>query len=61
MDILYYSNYCKHCQKIIQFLSKGGLLESINAYCIDKRRKDSRTNQTMIQWRQEQIVQRLVK
>jgi hypothetical protein len=48
MDILYYSNYCKHCQKIIQFLSKGGLLESINAYCIDKRRKDSRTNQTMI-------------
>ena len=48
MDILYYSNYCKHCQKIIQFLSKGGLLRSINAYNIDKRRLDPKTNQTMI-------------
>ena len=48
MDILYYSNHCKHCQKIIQFLSKGGLLESINAYNIDKRRLDPKTNQTMI-------------
>jgi hypothetical protein len=48
MDILYYSNNCKHSQRIIQFLSKGGLLESLNAYCVDKRVRDPKTNQTMI-------------
>ena len=48
MDILYYSNYCKHSQKILQFLSKGGLLDGINAYCIDKRAFNKNTNQTMI-------------
>jgi hypothetical protein len=48
MDILYYSTYCKHSQKIIQFLSKGGLLDSINSYNIDKRRLDPKTNQIMI-------------
>ena len=47
-DILYYSNYCKHCQKIIQFLSKGGLLESVNAFCVDKRFLDKKSNQTII-------------
>ena len=48
MDILFYSNYCKHSQKIIQFLSKGGLLDSLNAYCVDKRIRDPKTNQTVI-------------
>ena len=48
LDILYYSNYCEHSQKIIQFLSKGGLLEKVNAFNIDKRIRDNKTNQTMI-------------
>ena len=48
LDILYYSNYCEHSQKIIQFLSKGGLLEKVNAFNIDKRIRDDKTNQTMI-------------
>ena len=48
LDILYYSNYCEHSQKIIQFLSKGGLLEKVNAFNIDKRTRDDQTNQTMI-------------
>lgn len=48
MDILFYSNYCKHSQKIIQFLSRGGLLDSLNAYCVDKRVRDPKTNQTII-------------
>ena len=39
LDILYYSNYCKHSQRIVQFLSKGGLLDKVNAFCIDKRRR----------------------
>jgi hypothetical protein len=49
MDILYYSNYCKHSQKIKQFLTKGDLLKEIHAFCIDKRFRDPKTNQTMIQ------------
>ena len=48
LEILYYSNYCKHSQRIIQFLSKGGLLDKVNALCIDKRRQDEKTNQTII-------------
>lgn len=49
MDILYYSNYCKHSQKIIGFLTKSDLIKDIHAFCIDKRYKDPKTNQIMIQ------------
>ena len=48
MDVLYYSNYCKHSEKVIKFLSKGGLTNDINAFCIDKRTRDPKTNQTVI-------------
>jgi len=48
MDILYYSNYCKHSQKVIKYLRKGGLTNEVNAFCIDKRTKDPKTNQTVI-------------
>jgi len=45
---LYYSNYCKHSQRILQFLVKGNLANKINFLCIDKRQKDSNTNQIYI-------------
>lgn len=48
MDVLYYSNYCNHSQKIIKFLSKGGLLNNLNAFCVDKRMRDPKTNQILI-------------
>lgn len=48
MDILYYSNYCKHCQKILQILVKGNITEKISFICIDKRLNDSNTNQIFI-------------
>lgn len=48
MDILYYSNYCKHSQKIIQFLAKNNLTNKLNFICIDKRKRDPTTNQTVI-------------
>ena len=48
MDVLYYSNYCKHSEKVIKFISKGGLTNEINAFCIDKRTRDPKTNQTVI-------------
>lgn len=48
MDILYYSNYCKHCQKLLQTLVKGNLSDKISFICIDKRSVDQKTNQTYI-------------
>jgi hypothetical protein len=48
MDILYYSNYCKHSQKVLQFLAKGGLTNEISCISIDKRSRDINTNQIKI-------------
>jgi hypothetical protein len=48
MDILYYSNHCKHSQKLVQTLVKGNLSDKISFICIDKRIKDPNTNQIYI-------------
>jgi hypothetical protein len=48
MDILYYSNYCKHSTKVLDFLVKGGLAESLNCICVDKRRRHPQTNQIVV-------------
>ena len=37
MDTLYYSNYCKHSQRVLHFIVKGNLTEKLNFLCIDKR------------------------
>jgi hypothetical protein len=48
MDILYYSNYCAHSQKIIQYIGKNNLGDKLNCICIDKRGRDPTTNQMTI-------------
>jgi hypothetical protein len=48
MDTLYYSTHCKHCQKVLQFLVKNNLANSINFLCIDKRKRDANNNQIYI-------------
>lgn len=48
MDNLYYSNYCKHSKKVLDFLSKSGLTEKLNCICIDKRKHNPETNQVFI-------------
>jgi len=48
MDILYYSNYCPHSQKVLQTLVKGNMSDKISFICIDKRVQDPKTNQTYI-------------
>lgn len=40
MDTLYYSNFCKHSQGVIQFLVKANLAEKMSFICIDKRKKE---------------------
>ena len=48
MDVLYYSNYCKHSKKVVEFLAKGGLTETIDCICIDKRKRNPTTNQIVV-------------
>jgi hypothetical protein len=48
MDTLYYSNNCKHSQRVLHFLVKGNLADKLNFLCIDKRRRDPNNNQIYI-------------
>jgi hypothetical protein len=48
MDILYYSNYCKHSQKILNFFVKNNLTEKVSFICIDKRKQNPNTGQINI-------------
>ena len=48
MDILYYSKYCKHSQKILNFFVKNNLTEKVSFICIDKRKQDPTTGQIYI-------------
>lgn len=48
MDILYYSNYCKHSQETLSTLVKSNLSDKISFICIDKRYTDPNTNEIKI-------------
>ena len=48
MDILYYSNYCKHSQNVLQTLVKSNLSKKVSFISIDKRKIDPATNQMKI-------------
>jgi len=48
MNILYYSNYCKHSQNVVKQLVKCGMSDKISFICIDNRKRDSVSNQTYI-------------
>jgi len=48
MDILYYSNYCKHSQRILNFFVKNNLTDKVSFICIDKRKQDPNTGQIYI-------------
>jgi gliding motility-associated-like protein len=48
MDVLYYSNNCKYCQKLLAHLAKIGVLDKYNFICIDRRSVDPNTRQITI-------------
>ena len=48
MDTLYYSNLCKHSQRVLQYLVKNNLTSQISFICIDKRTRDANNNQIYI-------------
>ena len=45
-SILYYSNYCEHSKKIVQYLTKANLGKDVHFICIDNRTKQD--NKTFI-------------
>jgi len=48
MDILYYSNFCKHSQKVVQFIVKNNLTQQLSCICVDQRRRDNNNNQMYV-------------
>jgi hypothetical protein len=48
MDVLYYSNNCKHSQKLLAHLAKICVLDKYNFVCIDRRSVDPNTRQISI-------------
>ena len=48
MDILYYSNFCRHSKEILQYLAKNNLTHKVNFICLDNRNYNPTTNQTTI-------------
>lgn len=48
-DILYYSNFCIHSRKVIDYVSKNELINKLNCICVDNRIVDSKSGQLHIQ------------
>jgi hypothetical protein len=48
MDILYYSNFCKHSQIILRNLAKTTIRDKACFICIDKRTHDPKNNQVYV-------------
>ena len=48
MNILYYSNYCKHSKPILDFLAKHDLAKTLNCICVDRRKINPQTGQVNI-------------
>lgn len=38
-QVLYYSNYCNHCQKLLGLIGKSSVKDDVHYVCIDKRIK----------------------
>jgi hypothetical protein len=48
MNILYYSNYCKHSKQVLDFLVKNDIVKSLNCINVDRRKVDRHTGQMNI-------------
>jgi hypothetical protein len=48
MDILYYSNYCPNSKKVLEYISKNGLIDHLNCICLDRRSIDPQSGQILI-------------
>lgn len=46
--MLYYSNFCPHSVRLLEYITKNNLINSINCICIDKRSRDINNNSMTI-------------
>jgi hypothetical protein len=47
-EIIYYSNYCPHCIRIIDFLTRSDLIRKVQMIPVDKRWRDPVTGQDYV-------------
>ena len=47
-NILYYSRFCEHSNKVLEHLAKNALLQDLNCICVD-RRTTNEHGQTVVQ------------
>jgi hypothetical protein len=47
-DIFYYSNYCNHSQKVLEYICKNNLISKLSCICIDNRARDHQNNNIII-------------
>lgn len=55
-SILYYSNYCDNCKKLLTVLSKSGQKNTIHYICIDKRIKKTNATYVVLENNQEILL-----
>jgi len=48
MDIFYYSTLCKHSQRVIEFIVQHQLTGQLSCICVDKRKRDTNNNHTVV-------------
>lgn len=47
-DIFYYSNYCEHSKKVLEFIYKNNLIDKLSCICIDNRTRDQQNNNIIV-------------
>jgi hypothetical protein len=47
-DIFYYSNHCKHSERVLDFIARNNMIDKISCICIDKRITDKQNNNILI-------------
>lgn len=61
MDVLYYSNYCKHSQTLINTLSRSNIKSKFYYVCIDKRTQEGENTIIILENGNRIILPKIIK
>jgi hypothetical protein len=45
-DVLFYSNHCRFCPRVLDFITKNNLIDRIQCICLDKRQRNPENGAT---------------
>ena len=45
-DVLFYSNHCRFCPRVLDFITKNNLIDSIQCICLDRRQRNPENGAT---------------